>query len=151
MDRHRIGAVALLATMVAACGDTDVANRGEEIAPGQEIEDSGVELDVQAVELEAQPWFRQGGTVSFEGRTWLLTGEPVYDPAVEHVGEYQGTPLYAEVGTAAPYRELFIPLENDYWQMLTPATEPGEDTVTAPSRGVPGVEGEGNPTGGAGG
>ncbi|MBW3553260.1 MAG: hypothetical protein KY466_07115 [Gemmatimonadetes bacterium] len=138
-----------LAGMSTACEDTDVpATDGA--APGQEIE-SGMQAAVEPVDLQAQRWFRESGVVEFRGRSWLITGEPVYDPAVERVGEYQGTPLYAEVGTARPYGALFIPLENDLWQMLTPASEEVPDSAWGESRGTPGIEPVGDPTGGDGG
>lgn len=144
--------LALALVGLAACGDTDVANRGDDVQPGQEIEDSGVELDVDPVDLEAQRWFREGGTVEFGNRTWILAGEPIYDPAVEYVGEYEGTPLYADVNTAQPYRELFIPLEHDYWQMLQPTQQPGEtETFEAPMQELPGEVPEAAPGGATGG
>ena len=111
--------VLLAAGAAAACDNTDVTNRAN-TTPGAESEAQGANVDVQTVDLESQRWFRESGTVDFDGRTWILSGEPLFDPAVERVGEYQGTPLYAEVNTAQPYSELFIPLENDLWQMLVP-------------------------------
>lgn len=59
---------------------------------------------------------------------------------VTHAGEFEGTPLYAEVGVAAPFSKLFIPLEDDYWQMLTPGQRTGPDTVRNRPVGVPGVD-----------
>lgn len=121
---------------VVACGDTDVANRGGELAPGEEIEDMGLERDVEAVGLDTIPWFTEGRTVEFNNRTWILAGEPVYDPAVEYAGEFEGTPLYAEVGVASP-GELFIPVGDDYWQMLEATTAPpasAADTVDTEAR-----------------
>lgn len=137
-----------LVAVAGACEDTDVPAAEREAAPGQEIDRTG---EVAPVDLQAQAWFRDSGTVDFNGRTWLITGEPIYDPAVERVGEYQGTPLYAEVGTARPYTRLFIPLENDLWQMLSPASDEVPDTAWGESRGTPGVEPVGEPTGGDGG
>ena len=108
----------LMALVLTACGDTDVANRGGELEPGQEVEDLGLERDVEPVDLDTVAWLAEGGTLDFDGRTWIIAGEPVFDPDVEWVGEARGTPLYAEVGTSPPYDELFIPLENDYWQLM---------------------------------
>lgn len=140
-----------VALTVAGCDDTDRPNTGEEIAPGEELEDGGVEVDVEPVVLEEQRWFREGGTVEYNGRTWILQGSPVYDPAVTYVGEYEGTPLYAEVGTSAPYDELFIPLEDDYWQLLIPTGDDfGADTASDVPRGSPGIEPVGDPRGDGG-
>ena len=151
MRRSPITLLALFAVLASACGDTDVANRGEETAPGQEMEDAGAEMDVEPVDIQAQRWFRDSGTLEFAGREWMIAGEPLYDPAVVRVGEYEDTPLYAEVNTAQPYSELYIPLENDYWQMVHPVQGSGTDTMTATSGAVPGIEPEGNPTGTDGG
>lgn len=139
-----------LAAAFTACDETDVPATDGSAAPGQEIE-GGTQVAVEPVDLQAQRWFRESGLVEFGGRSWLITGEPVYDPAVERVGEYQGTLLYAEVGTARPYGALFIPLENDLWQMLTPASEEFPDSAWGESRGTPGIEPVDDPTGGDGG
>ena len=45
--------VAVAAALAVACGDTDVDYRGGEIEPGQQLEDSGVELDVEPVDPQA--------------------------------------------------------------------------------------------------
>lgn len=126
------------ALVLSGCGDTDVPNRGGELAPGEEIEDRGLERDVEPVEMDTLRWFRDGRTVEFNGRTWIIAGEPVWDPAVEHVGEFEGTPLYAEVAVTPPYRGLYIPLGDDYWQRLEPSSAPPaptpEDTGVAEIR-----------------
>ncbi|MFP4623373.1 MAG: hypothetical protein ACLFRX_04270 [Gemmatimonadota bacterium] len=116
--------VMLAALAVSACGETDVQDRGGEPAPGEEVEDMGLERKVEPVNLDTVAWFSEGRTVTFENRNWILAGEPVFDPAVVYVGEFEGTPLYAEVGEASPHDALFIPLENDYWQLLEPGTAP---------------------------
>ncbi|HSH45659.1 MAG TPA: hypothetical protein VK966_07370 [Longimicrobiales bacterium] len=132
----------LLILAGAACADTDVENTEE--ARERLGNGDGVELEVTSVDLESQRWFREGRAVEFGNRKWIITGEPLYDPAVTPVGEFEGTQLFAEVGTSAPYSKLFIPLENDQWQMLTPGSpgEPGEGDVP---QGVPGVEDVGDP------
>lgn len=144
MKRAAIFALAGLAAL--ACGETDVDG-------GRQMLDTVPE--VQPVDLDTVDWFVEGRTVEFDDRTWLVAGEPVIDPAVERVGEFEGTPLYAEVNTMEPYNELFIPLEDDYWQMLEegppepdPAAAPmdtvaepdttGADTVSGAMDSVPG-------------
>lgn len=131
MQRAAILSLAALAAL--ACGETDVdgARQAMDTVPA-----------VEPVDLDTVDWFVEGRTVEFDDRTWLVAGEPVIDPVVERVGEFEGTPLYAEVNTMEPYNELFIPLENDYWQMLErgPAaadTLPVDTTV--PMDSVPGV------------
>lgn len=125
------GTTMILATalVLSGCGDTDVANRGGELAPGEEIEDMGLERDVEAVGMDTLAWFREGRTVEFNGRTWIIAGEPVFDPAVEHVGEFEGTPLYAEVAVTPPYAGLYIPVGDDYWQRLEPSSAPPAPTT----------------------
>lgn len=145
----RTTAIAMAALVLVACSETDVANRGEDGALSQEIE---------PVDIQSMQWFQESGVVEFNGREWILQGEPVSDPGVERVGEFQGMPLYAEVGVTPPYNELFIPLEDDQWQMLqeaspaTPATGAGDEVP----QGAGGVDPVGDPTdtgggGGAGG
>lgn len=56
---------------------------------------------------------------------------PVIDPVVERVGQFEGTPLYADVNTAPPYDELFVPLANDYWQLLEEGPTGVTDTAAA--------------------
>lgn len=114
--------IVLATLLLAACGDTDVPERGGEPAPGEERSTHELEREVQPVELDTLPWFNEGRTVAFNGRDWIVVGEPIYDPIVEYVGEFDGTPLYAEVNVAPPYTQLFIPLDMDYWQLLEPAT-----------------------------
>jgi hypothetical protein len=122
-------AMLLITLVLAGCGDTDVANRGGELEPGQEIEDMGMERDVEAVDLDTVAWFNEGRTVEFNDRTWIVAGEPIFDPDVTYVGEFEGTPLYAEVGVSSPYNGLYIPLENDYWQFLEEGGVPAPDTA----------------------
>lgn len=116
-------AILILAGLAAACGDTDVDGGREAVAD--------TAIDVEPVNLDTVDWFTEGRPVEFAGRTWLVAGEPVIDPAVERVGEFEGTPLFAEVNTAQPYNELFVPLENDYWQMLEEGPVEARDTAPA--------------------
>lgn len=118
-------AILLLVGLVAACGDTDADGAREAVLD--------TTLTVEPVDLDTVDWFIEGRVVEFNDRTWIPAGEPVIDPVVERVGEFEGTPLYAEVNVSPPYNELFVPLENDYWQLLeegatSPTAEP-MDTV----------------------
>ena len=113
-------AILALAALVAACGETDVDG-------GREVAGDAV-AEVETVALDTVDWFTEGRDVVFNERAWIPAGEPVLDPAVERVGEFEGTPLYVEVNTSAPYDALFVPLENDYWQML-------EEAPAAPTAG----------------
>lgn len=140
--------IGLGVALAAGCADTDVENTGGEIAPGQELEDSGVELDVEPVDLAETPWFAEGRSVRFNDRNWVVVGEPIFDPAVEHVGDFEATPLYAEVNGTPPYAALYIPLEDDYWQRLGPG--PPGNGAAAPEEwpeGAEGVSPTGDPTG----
>ena len=118
-------AILTLVALAAACGETDV-DGGREVA-------ADTALDVEPVDLDTIAWFNEGRDVVFNERSWIPAGEPVIDPVVERVGEFEGTPLYAEVNTSSPYNELYVPLEDDYWQLLeeapAPPTEGPLDTV----------------------
>ncbi len=124
-------AILMLAGLIAGCGETDV-DGGREAALDTTIE-------VEPVDLDTVDWFTEGRTMVFAGYNWIPTGEPVYDPAgIEKVGEFEGTPLYAEVGTMSPYTKLFVPLPNDYWQTFDRAaatTRPVAPSDTAPEGG----------------
>ena len=113
-------AILMLVGLVAACGETDVDGGREAMAD--------TTLEVQVVDLDTIAWFTEGRDVVFNDRTWIPAGEPVIDPVVEKVGEFEGTPLYAEVNTMPPYDALYVPLEDDYWQLLA-------EGATAPTAG----------------
>lgn len=111
--------IVLAALLTVGCEETD--------APGAE---NGVE----PVDMDTVAWLNEGRTVEFNDRSWILTGEPVYDPTVEHVGEFEGTPLYANLGVTPPYSALYIPLDMDYWQRLEPVgASPMPETDTGVS------------------
>lgn len=122
----RAALLILAAVIPLACGDTDTDGGREAVT-----EDSVPE--VHPVDLDTVAWFTEGRTVEFDDRTWLVAGEPVIDPVVERVGEFEGTPLYAEVNVSPPYNELFVPLEDDYWQMLEEGPMEPSDTVPVDS------------------
>lgn len=117
----RAAVLIVMSLVPLACGDTDVDGGGDAMID--------TVPEVEPVELDTVAWFQEGRTVEFDGRTWILAGEPVIDPVVERVGEFEGTPLYAEVNVSPPYNELFVPLENDYWQMLEEGPTPATDTI----------------------
>lgn len=94
----------LAGLLLGACGDTD--------AP-----------EVEPVQMDTLRWFSEGRTVEFQGRTWIVVGAPMFDPMVEYVGEFEGTPLYAEIGATTP-SALYIPVGGDRWQRLEPAPPP---------------------------
>lgn len=119
----RITILALAALALPGCGDGEPPDRAEEPAPAQEVERASTENDVETVRLDTVTWFTEGRTVEFQDGTWIMVGEPVYDPIVERVGEFEGTPLYARVGVAAP-AALYIPVGGNYWQRLEPTTAP---------------------------
>ena len=78
----------------------------------------------------------------------MIAGEPVWDVPVEQVGEFEGTPLFAEVGVAAPYPALYVPLADDSWQRLEPAAPPDvTDDIQGLPQGQPGIDPTGDPTG----
>ncbi|MDX1675134.1 MAG: hypothetical protein R3314_10105 [Longimicrobiales bacterium] len=113
-------AILTLVGLAAACGETDV-DGGREVA-------RDTTATVEPVDLDTVAWFVEGRDVVFNERAWIVAGEPVIDPVVERVGEFEGTPLFAEVNTMPPYDALYVPLEDDYWQML-------EEAPAAPAEG----------------
>ena len=115
-------AILVLVSLLAACGETDVDGGRQAVAD--------TTIEVEPVDLDTVDWFTEGRPVEFDNRTWLVAGEPVIDPVVERVGEFEGTPLYADVNTSPPYNELFVPLENDYWQLLEEGPTGVTDTVS---------------------
>jgi hypothetical protein len=122
----RIVPVAVLALALAACPDTR----------------PGGEPGVEPVDVDTLAWFGEGRTVEHAGYRWVIVGPPVYNPAaLTRVGDFEGTPLYAQRGVASPQRRMFIPVGGGYWQML----ERGEAVTSAepPSDGdiQPGTEG----------
>lgn len=126
---ERLTTLAITALVLAGCGEGDAPDPGEDRTPAQEVEGPAADGDVETVRLDTVPWFNEGRTVEFQGRTWILAGEPVYDPMVEPAGEFEGTPLYTEVGVTAP-RELYIPLGGDYWQRLERAAASAPEAAT---------------------
>ena len=146
---RRTTAMLVAALLMTGCGDGDGADRAAEPAaeapPG---DGAGTVSADESVTIQNAPWFREGGILEFNGRQWIISGEPVFDPAVEQVGEYQGTPLFAEPNVAPPRSRLFVPLGDDYWQMLEPVTpaDVTDDAIEGLPRGVPGVEPTGDPT-----
>jgi hypothetical protein len=104
------------------------------------------EPPVEPVDVDTLAWFGEGRTVEHAGYRWVIVGPPVYEPlALTRVGEFEGTPLYAERSVASPQRRLYIPVGGGYWQMLergeaaapaTPADAPPEEAVQPGTEGV---------------
>lgn len=126
----RLIVVAASVLLFAACPDPDARDPG-----------------VETVNMDTLSWVQDGRTVEYGGNRYAPVGPPVYEPmALTHTGEFEGTPLYVERGTAAPQRRLFIPVGGGYWQMLErldlmDSPTPGADVPA----GVEGVEPEGDP------
>jgi hypothetical protein len=102
---QRLIMVALIGLTAAACPDRDAERTGEPA--------------IEAVSVDTLAWVREGRMVEHEGGRWVVVGPPVYEPlALMHIGDFEGTPLYAERGVASPQRRLYIPVGGGYWQML---------------------------------
>jgi hypothetical protein len=124
----RIVLLAFVGAVLVACGDRDAGADGEEVVP---------------VDMDTLSWFQQGQVVEHAGHRWVMVGPPVYDPlALTRVGDFQGTPLYAERGVASPPSRLYIPVGGGYWQMLergegvAPGESPPEVDVQPGTEGV---------------
>jgi hypothetical protein len=124
----RIMMVALGALVIAACPD-QTARTGDPAG--------------HPVDLDTLTWVTEGRVVEHEGSRWTVVGPPVFEPmALEHVGEFEGTPLYAERGTVSPPQRLYIPTGAGYWQMLERADplepeEPVNPEIQPGTEGVP--------------
>jgi hypothetical protein len=126
---QRLILIAILGLATAACPDRDARSAGE---PG-----------VEPVDVDTLAWFGEGRTVEYAGARWVIVGPPVYEPlALERVGDFEGTPLYAERGVASPQRRLYIPVGGGYWQMLerVETMGPGEIPEGELQPGTEGVE-----------
>lgn len=125
----RLVLTGLVIVIMAACGDPDADRTGEPA--------------VEAVDVDTLAWVMQGRVVEHEGSRWVMVGPPVYEPlALTHVGEFEGTPLYAERGVATPQRRLYIPVGGGYWQMLERvATMDPSQAIEADPEIQPGTEG----------
>lgn len=125
---QRLILVALIGLATAACPD-----RPER--PGEPA--------VEPVNMDTLAWVMEGRVVEHEGGRWTIVGPPVYEPvALAHIGEFEGTPLYAERGVATPPRRIYIPVGGGYWQMLEriATMDPSEATEADPEL-QPGTEG----------
>ena len=130
----RIAAMLAMILVPLACGETDV--------DGGRAAVMDTVPEVEPVDLDTVAWFVEGRTVVFDDRTWIVAGEPVIDPVVERAGEFEGTPLYADVNTTPPYDELFVPLEDDYWQLLEEGPSPASDTIPVDTPAADSVPGD---------
>jgi hypothetical protein len=100
----RLMLVALIGLFTAACPDRDTRAGEPQVDP---------------VDVDTLAWFGEGRTVEHAGYRWVIVGPPVYEPlALHQVGDFEGTPLYAERGVASPPRRVYIPVGGGYWQML---------------------------------
>ncbi len=102
---------------------------------------------VESVDMDTLSWATEGRSVEHGGARWVMVGPPVYEPlALTQVGNFEGTPLYAERGVAEPQRRLYIPVGGGYWQMLErgQAIDPAEAPGDVPG-GVPGLDPVGDP------
>jgi hypothetical protein len=132
-DKVRLILAIATVLLLAACPDPDARGAGEP--------------PLDAVEMDTISWVQEGRVVEHGGNRYAPVGPPVYEPlALTHVGDFEGTPLYAERGTAAPQRRLFIPVGSGYWQMLErlEGMDPPAPGTDVPA-GVEGIDPEGDP------
>lgn len=63
-------------------------------------------------------WYVADEPIQFEDREYLRSGGNVgLDCAnIMRVGEYQGVPLFANVGATSPYETLYVPVRPGVWQ-----------------------------------
>jgi hypothetical protein len=129
----RVIVVAAAVLLLAGCPDPDAGEPGEP--------------PVEAVQMDTVSWVQEGRMVEHSGNRYSPVGPPVYEPlALTHVGEFEGTPLYAERATASPQRRFFVPVGGGYWQMLErmDLMDPPAPGADVPA-GVEGIDPEGDP------
>jgi hypothetical protein len=126
---RRIMSVSFIGLVVAGCPD-------RESRPGEPA--------TEAVSMDTLRWAVEGRAVEHGGARYAPVGPPVYEPlALARIGDFEGTPLYAERGVASPVRRLYIPIGGGYWQMLERADGlgPAEPDREGDAQVQPGTEG----------
>jgi len=118
-------ALALILVALPAC---------ERPEPEAGAEQTGELTTPEAYDADTLPWVEEGRTVEFGGREWLPVGVPINDPAVVHVGEFEGMQLYAPADETVPYDHLMFYVGGAEWQVLQP-TAPVPDTTEADTAG----------------
>lgn len=97
---------------------------------GNRTEGAGaVEDTIPAYNPDTLAWVKQDRPVVFDDRGWLRTGETVNNPSVTHVGQFEGTLLYAPANETLPFQHLLIPVGHGRWQMLEPISRLPKPTV----------------------
>jgi len=63
-------------------------------------------------------WYEADQAISFQQRQYVRSGGPLnLDCAnIMQVGEYEGVPLFADVGAQQPYQTLYVPVRPGVWQ-----------------------------------
>lgn len=117
----------LLLLAVAACGPQEE----EATVPAAEVPTT--RDDIAANDPDTIPFIREGRTLEFGGRDWIMVGEPIFNPILRYVGTAEGLELFATPEQRRAMSEtLFFHLGNDRWQPLQPAAGPidlREDTM----------------------
>jgi hypothetical protein len=122
----RLIVVAVSVLLVAACPDPGARDPGEPL--------------VEAVEMDTLSWVQEGRPVELQGSHYAPVGPPVHDLLeLTHVGEFEGTPLYAERAATGPHQRLFVPVGGGYWQTLEQVER--IDPASLDPEDVPGMEG----------
>ena len=67
---------------------------------------------------DGRPWYVADEPIVFQEREYVRSGGNVgLDCAnIMQVGEYQGVPLFADVGAQSPYETLYVPVRPGVWQ-----------------------------------
>lgn len=65
-----------------------------------------------------RPWFDSDAPIEFEEREYVQSGGEVgLDCSnIMRVGDFDGVPLFADVGAASPYETLYVPVRPGVWQ-----------------------------------
>ncbi len=65
-----------------------------------------------------RPWFQSDAPIQFEEREYVQSGGEVgLDCAnIMRVGDFDGVPLFADVGAQSPYETLYVPVRPGVWQ-----------------------------------
>ena len=82
------------------------------------VQDLGPGVAFEGAYADGRDWFVQDEAIDFEDHEYVkFGGEVSLDcPDIQQVGEWQGVPLFAEVGAEEPYETLYVPVRPGVWQ-----------------------------------
>lgn len=133
MTRSAAALVAILFAAGCNTEETPTPDPGAAATPASEL--GTATGDPQPVDPDTVSFIREGRTLHFGGREWIMTGEPVLRPIVRPVGAADGIALYSTAADQFTTETLFFYLGGGYWQALGPTgSEIHQDPDTMPAQ-----------------